>query len=50
MKISQDAQAVIIKYNQLLDDHEFLLIYRFDKEKNKDPQLDKALEIIKNIK
>ena len=36
MKISQDAQAVIIKYNQLLDDHEFLLIYRFDKEKNKD--------------
>ncbi|MBI5306732.1 NUDIX hydrolase [Candidatus Wolfebacteria bacterium] len=36
MKISQDAQAVIIKYNKSLNDYEFLLIYRFDKEKNED--------------
>ncbi|MBI4993693.1 NUDIX hydrolase [Candidatus Wolfebacteria bacterium] len=36
MKISQDAQAVIIRHNPSFNDYEFLLIYRFDKEKNED--------------
>jgi len=35
MEISNDAQAVIFRLNKALNKYEFLVLFRFDKEKNK---------------
>lgn len=36
MRISNDAQAVVFRFNKTTNKYEFLVLYRFDKEKNED--------------